>query len=79
MADISENSVSPVKPQNSVRDIRAQNLVRPIKRPATRHPIYDSPKPTPPNALIIILGIVFWPIALAFLIGSKTLGDTRKG
>lgn len=79
MTNVNQNSVSPVKAQNSVRDIKAQNLVRPIKRPATRHPIYDSPKPTPPNALVVILGIVFWPIALAFLIGSKTLGDTRKG
>lgn len=74
-----QNSVSDIQDKNSVRDIRAQNLVRPIRRPSGRHPIYDRPKPPPSNALVIILGIVFWPIALVFLIGAKSLEATRKG
>lgn len=74
-----QNLVQEIREKNSVRDIKAQNLVRPIRRPTARHPIYDRPKPPPSNALVIILGIVFWPIALVFLIGAKSLEATRKG
>lgn len=66
------NSVSEIKSENSVREIKGENLVRRAARPAyaraRQHPIYDRPKPPPSNALVIILGVIFWPIALALYV-----------
>jgi hypothetical protein len=70
-----KNSVSPIKTEIPVQDIKAENPVKPIERRnlvrATRpqkHPIYDRPKPPPSNALVIVLGVIFWPIALALYV-----------
>ena len=72
---IVKNSVSEIKEKNSVGNIRGQNLVRPIERRnlvrasrPQRHPIYDRPKPPPSNTLVIVLGVIFWPIALALYV-----------
>ena len=61
--------------QNPVGDIKGENLVTPTARRnpvrtirAQRHPIYDRPKPPPSDALLVILGVIFWPIALALFV-----------
>jgi hypothetical protein len=70
-----KNPVAEIKTEIPVADIKAQNPVKPIERRnlvrATRpqrHPIYDRPKPPPSNALVIVLGVIFWPIALALYV-----------
>lgn len=63
-----ENPVRDIRPENLVRPINRQNLVRPVKRPTGRHPIYGRPKPSPSDAGIVILGLIFWPVALALMV-----------
>jgi hypothetical protein len=78
---VSENSVGDIKGQNLVNEnlvspIKRQNLVRPISRQTARHPIYGRPKPPPSNAAVIVLAVIFWPVALVALVISKSLGGT---
>jgi hypothetical protein len=70
-----KNPVAEIKTENPVRDIKGENLARPTTRqtPARatrpqRHPIYDRPKPPHSNALVVVLGVIFWPIALALYV-----------
>lgn len=63
-----ENSVESIKTENLVRPINRQNLVRPVKRSTGRHPIYGRPKPSPSDAWMIVLGLIFWPITLSLLV-----------
>lgn len=44
-----------------------------------RHPIYKRPKPPMANGGLIVLGVIFWPIALVLLIVQKSLQHTRQG
>lgn len=71
-----QNSVSPVKSENLVAEnLVGENLVRPtarrnLVRPSRPrpHPIYGRPKPPPPDLGLVILGVIFWPVAVAVLI-----------
>jgi hypothetical protein len=63
-----ENPVKHIRPENLVRPINRQNLVRPVKRSTDRHPIYGRPKPSPSDAWMIVLGLIFWPITLSLLV-----------
>jgi hypothetical protein len=80
MGDV-KNLVSDIKGQNLVSEnlvspVKKQNLVRPISRQTSRHPIYGRPKPPPSNAAVIVLAVIFWPVALAALVIGKSLGGT---
>ena len=70
---VNQNPVADIKTENPVRPIGRQNPVRPIR--AQRHPIYDRPKPPPSNALVVILGVIFWPIALALFVFKNASGN----
>jgi hypothetical protein len=63
-----ENPVTEIKAENPVKHIRPENLVRPVKRSTGRHPIYGRPKPSPSDAWMIVLGLIFWPITLSLLV-----------
>ncbi len=73
-----QNLVETIKTENPVKPIRSQNSVQPVRRVPSRHPIYGRPKPEASNISILILGFIFWPIALVVMIASNSLANTRK-